>query len=115
MAEALSWFGGIVLGLLALAAVAWSVCAVIDKVREDSSWRRAEKERMARWRLHSDAWWFSSDVPTMNLLHRLADDKAALYSIRDEWERERKMERPPVYAHSASPAGEAAETKEEKQ
>lgn len=80
IATTLSIIGG------ALAVVA-GVVAVFVAWRDRRDDRRAESvEAAVRRRLIGDAYWFSEDPPTMNLILGLAQGRDVA-TLRDEWRR----------------------------
>lgn len=63
---------------------------MLDKVQSSKEARiRNEAEEEYRQIMHSDAYWFSEDVPTMNLLKRLADGEC-VSEAREKWRRDRQ-------------------------
>jgi hypothetical protein len=89
---------GVVLVVVTAFAVNLRVTAHNDRRRQDG----ASDERR---RIAGDAWWFSEDVPTMNLIHRLSRSRDT-DGVRRMWREEREAsargESVPTAADTAS-------------
>jgi hypothetical protein len=87
--EIIGWIvsvvGIVLVGAGGLVALLWSADKVITAIRA----KGADEQRLRdRNRLHQDAWWFSEDKPTMDLLMDLAHG-TDVSSARDKWQKAR--------------------------
>ena len=90
IAAALHMLGGMTAGLIVFGGVWCAVTSALEWV-ERLRMRRADVAFAERLNdIKADAWWFSEDVPTMNLLHRIASGRFDADRLRDAWREERR-------------------------
>jgi hypothetical protein len=82
-------FGVVFLACFAVVAVLWCIACIWEFRYEPHRRSFNEGREDARNRLKMDAWWFSEDVTTMNLISWLADG-GEVWDVRDKWRDERK-------------------------
>lgn len=78
--------GASVVLLLLVALGCWVVEATFRRVIDPWAVRVAQGEHNRfRDRILRDAWWFSEDAPTMQLLQDVADGRYDVSEIRERW------------------------------
>lgn len=78
--------GAAVVLLMLVALGCWVVEATFRRVIDPWAVRVAQAEHdRFRDRIRRDAWWFSEDAPTMQLLNDIADGRHDVSEARERW------------------------------
>ena len=78
--------GGLVLSAAMVFGIYLLWASIVDPIR--LRWRQ-EGYDIAINRINQNAYWFSEDPPTMNLLRAFGRDGLDMWKVRDAWNRER--------------------------
>ena len=76
----------VVLAILALLVYGF-MTEIGDRMNRNNTLTYESGRRQAFSEIKSASWWFSEDVPTMNMLAGLSEDRA-IYGVREQWRKE---------------------------